>query len=79
MITPKVQGIQPSLYASILDGDDALEYALSDDRCAYVHVARRTVTVNGVIEFMNREPINTVLHSGVDSIRKLNDSHVRRA
>ncbi|PLC50921.1 histidine kinase [Pollutimonas subterranea] len=35
--------------------------------------------VNGVMEFMNRELINTVLHSGVDSIGKLNESHVRRA
>jgi lactate oxidase len=35
--------------------------------------------VNGVMEFMNRELINTVLHSGVDSISKLNESHVRRA
>lgn len=36
------------IYTSILDGDDALEYALSDGRCAYVHVARGTVTVNGM-------------------------------
>lgn len=35
--------------------------------------------VNGVMEFMNRELVNTVLHSGVDSISKLNESHVRRA
>lgn len=34
--------------------------------------------VNGVMEFMNRELINTVLHSGVDSIGKLNESHVKR-
>ncbi|MBP6018041.1 MAG: pirin family protein [Burkholderiaceae bacterium] len=37
-----------TLYASILDGDETLEYALSGDRCAYVHVARGTVTLNGV-------------------------------
>ncbi|MDN5874832.1 MAG: alpha-hydroxy-acid oxidizing protein [Sinobacteraceae bacterium] len=35
--------------------------------------------VNGIMEFMNRELVNTVLHSGVDSIGKLNESHVRRA
>lgn len=35
-------------YASILDGQDALEYALTEDRCAYVHVARGTVIVNGI-------------------------------
>ncbi len=34
--------------------------------------------VNGVMEFMNRELVNTVLHSGVDSIGKLNESHVKR-
>lgn len=34
--------------------------------------------VNGVMEFMNREMVNTVLHSGVDSISKLNESHVKR-
>lgn len=34
--------------------------------------------VNGVMEFMNRELVNTVLHCGVDSIAKLNESHVRR-
>lgn len=35
--------------------------------------------VNGVMEFMNRELVNTVLHCGVQSIGKLNESHVRRA
>ncbi|WP_442594468.1 hypothetical protein ACSBPU_00165 [Parapusillimonas sp. JC17] len=34
--------------------------------------------VNGVMEFMNRELANTVLHSGVESIGKLNESHVKR-
>lgn len=34
--------------------------------------------VNSVMEFMQRELVNTVLHSGVDSISKLNESHVRR-
>jgi len=33
--------------------------------------------VNGVMEFMNRELVNTVLHCGVDSIAKLDESHVR--
>jgi lactate oxidase len=35
--------------------------------------------VNSVMEFMNRELVNTVLHSGVDSIGKLSEKHVRRA
>lgn len=34
--------------------------------------------VNSVISFMQRELVNTVLHSGVDSIAKLDGSHVRR-
>ena len=33
--------------------------------------------VNGVMEFMQRELVNTVLHSGVDSIAKLDSTHVR--
>lgn len=37
-----------ALYASILDGDDALDYALPDNRSAYLHVVRGTLTVNGV-------------------------------
>ena len=34
--------------------------------------------VNAVMEFMHRELVNTTLHCGVDSISKLNESHVRR-
>lgn len=34
--------------------------------------------VNAVMEFMNQELVNTVLHCGVDSISKLGESHVRR-
>lgn len=34
--------------------------------------------VNSVMEFMQRELVNTVLHSGVDSISKLDATHVRR-
>jgi len=37
-----------AVYASILNGDDALEHSLSGGRCAYAHVARGSVTVNGV-------------------------------
>lgn len=33
--------------------------------------------VNSVINFMQRELVNTVLHSGVDSIAKLDGSHVQ--
>ena len=36
-----------TLHASIVDGDDTLEHPLAPDRCAYVHVARGTVNVNG--------------------------------
>ncbi|SHG78198.1 alpha-hydroxy acid oxidase [Pollutimonas bauzanensis] len=35
--------------------------------------------VNSVMEFMQRELVNTVLHSGVDSIAKLDATHVWRA
>lgn len=34
--------------------------------------------VNSVINFMQGELVNTVLHSGVDSIAKLDGSHIRR-
>lgn len=37
-----------TLYAAILDGDDALEYALPANRSAYLHLARGTLTANGV-------------------------------
>lgn len=35
------------IYASILDGDPALEHTIAPGRKAYVHVARGSVTVNG--------------------------------
>lgn len=35
--------------------------------------------VKGVMDFMNRELVNTTLHCGVDSIAKLSESHVRRS
>lgn len=37
-----------SVYASLLDGGDTLEYTWPTDRCGYLHVARSTVAVNGV-------------------------------
>lgn len=37
-----------SLYASILDGDDRVEHTLPAGRLAYIHVARGSVTANGV-------------------------------
>jgi len=36
------------VYASIVDGDDRLEYAFEDARCVYVHVALGSVKINGV-------------------------------
>lgn len=38
-----------SVYASILDGDDTLKYTVSESRCAYLHVARGEVRVNGTV------------------------------
>jgi len=35
------------VYASVLEGDDAVTYALPADRSAYVHVARGSVQLNG--------------------------------
>lgn len=35
------------IHASVLDADDVLEYRLAEDRCAYVHVARGELTLNG--------------------------------
>jgi len=35
------------VYASVLDGDDAVTYALPAGRSAYVHVARGSVRLNG--------------------------------
>ncbi|WP_110693488.1 pirin family protein [Salinicola halophyticus] len=35
------------IYASLLDGDERAELALSDGRQSYVHVVRGSVTVNG--------------------------------
>lgn len=37
-----------ALYATILDGDDKVEHALTAGRQAYVHVVRGQVTVNGI-------------------------------
>lgn len=37
-----------SIYASILDGDDSLEYHWHDMRCGYLHIARGSITVNGL-------------------------------
>ena len=37
-----------SVYASILDGDDSLEYAWQPSRCGYLHVARGAIAVNGI-------------------------------
>lgn len=36
------------MYASILDGTDTLEYIVADSRCAYLHVARGALSVNGL-------------------------------
>ena len=36
-----------AIHASILDGDDRIEYPLADGRRSYVHVARGSLTVNG--------------------------------
>jgi len=36
-----------AIYATIINGDDALEHKLGAGRTAYVHVIRGTVTVNG--------------------------------
>ena len=36
-----------SVYAGLLDGDEAATHALAAGRCAYVHVARGEVIVNG--------------------------------
>lgn len=35
------------VYAAIADKDDTLDYSLPGQRCAYLHVARGKVTVNG--------------------------------
>lgn len=53
-----------SIYASILDGEDTLEYALSNSRCAYLHVARGGVTVNGL-----------ALDAG-DAVKFVNEPHI---
>jgi quercetin 2,3-dioxygenase len=37
-----------AIYASILDGDDKVEYRLGEGRLAYVHAARGRVAVNGI-------------------------------
>jgi quercetin 2,3-dioxygenase len=53
-----------SIYATILHGDTKLEHPLSGDRCGYVHVARGTVTVNGL-----------ALNAG-DALKLVNQPHV---
>lgn len=35
------------LYGTLLDGSDTLDYTLSPDRTAYIHLAKGNVTVNG--------------------------------
>lgn len=37
-----------AVYAAILEDGDSVDHALQGDRCAYVHVARGSVTVNGI-------------------------------
>ena len=37
-----------TIHASILQQGDTLEYSLAADRCAYVHVAQGSLTVNGI-------------------------------
>jgi quercetin 2,3-dioxygenase len=37
-----------AIYASVLDGDDKVEYGQGEGRLAYVHVARGRVAVNGI-------------------------------
>lgn len=53
-----------SIYATILDGDDTLEYELSENRCGYLHVARGTVTVNDL-----------ALKAG-DAVKIINESQI---
>ncbi|MER1968911.1 pirin family protein [Castellaniella sp. GW247-6E4] len=36
------------IYASILDGEDRLEYTFPDSRCGYLHVVRGAVALNGL-------------------------------
>lgn len=38
-----------SIYATILDGSDTLEYDWSEERCGYLHVARGQVNVNDLV------------------------------
>ena len=37
-----------AIFASILDGDDRVDYTLTDGRRSYVHVARGSLMVNGI-------------------------------
>lgn len=53
-----------SVYASVLDGDDTLEYAWADNRCGYLHVARGAVTVNGQ-ELKAGDAIKMVNEAGI--------------
>ncbi len=52
------------LYATILDGEQTLDHPLSEGRCAYVHVARGSLTVNGV-----------TLNAG-DALKVMNESAI---
>lgn len=54
-----------NIYAAILNENDKLEFDLSPDRCAYVHIARGHVTVNGV-----------ALQAG-DALKLVNESGIR--
>ena len=38
-----------ALYAAIMNGDADIQHQLASDRCGYVHVARGSLTVNGVV------------------------------
>lgn len=53
-----------SVFASIVDGEDALEYSFPDTRCGYLHVALGTITVNGMD-----------LKAG-DAIKLVNEPHI---
>jgi hypothetical protein len=55
------------VYAALVDGTDSLEYEMSPDRRAYVHVIRGEVEVNG-------EPL-----SGGDAIKLTREARVRLA
>jgi redox-sensitive bicupin YhaK (pirin superfamily) len=58
---------EASIYATILNGGDALEHALAAGRLGYVHVVRGTVEVNGI-----------TLHSG-DALKISDESRIALA